>query len=164
MKQTLIWTYDIYHMTLWNLQLIFFCHQGRAWFVLVLSGFLETKSRLLKPWTNHPHPKPRGRFIGFRIGQRWTRQWTNFTKPRMHLFHTPQCFIRNRNVHIYVLNGALWDIQQVHSGNCELGQFVLSTDHSWVNMDKLFIFTRAKWIKLKKFHNFSKKYFYKTIF
>ena len=36
--------------------------------------------------------------------------------PRMHLFHIPQCSIQNRNVHISVLNGALWDMEQVHSG------------------------------------------------
>ena len=32
--------------------------------------------------------------------------------------HTPQCTIHNRNVHISVLNGALWDMWQVH---CEIG-------------------------------------------
>ena len=46
---------------------------------------------------------------------------TNFTSPIMHLFHIPQCSIQNRNVHIAVLNGALWDLEQVHSGICELG-------------------------------------------
>ena len=40
----------------------------------------------------------------------------------MHLFHVPQYFIENRNVHISVLNGALWDMEQVHSRICELGQ------------------------------------------
>ena len=40
----------------------------------------------------------------------------------MHLFHISQCSIQNRNVHISVLNGALWDMEQVHSGICELGQ------------------------------------------
>ena len=34
----------------------------------------------------------------------------------MHLFHIPQCSIQNRNVCISVLLGALWDMQQVHSG------------------------------------------------
>ena len=28
----------------------------------------------------------------------------------MYLFYIPQCTIRNRNVHISVLNGALWDL------------------------------------------------------
>ena len=49
-------------------------------------------------------------------------QLTNFTNPRMQLFHIPQCSIQNRNVHISVLNGALWDMEQVHSGICELCQ------------------------------------------
>ena len=40
----------------------------------------------------------------------------------MHLFHIPQRFIENRSVHISVLNGAFWDMEQVHSGICELGQ------------------------------------------
>ena len=39
----------------------------------------------------------------------------------MHLFHIPQCSIQNRNVHISVLNGALCDIEQVHSEICEIG-------------------------------------------
>ena len=39
----------------------------------------------------------------------------------MHLFHIPQCFIQNRNVHISVLNGALWIMGQVHIRICELG-------------------------------------------
>ena len=46
---------------------------------------------------------------------------TNFTNPQMHFFHIPQCSIQNRNVHISVLNGALWDMEEVHSGICELG-------------------------------------------
>ena len=40
----------------------------------------------------------------------------------MHLFHIPQCSIQNRNVHISVLTGALWNVEQVHAGICELGQ------------------------------------------
>ena len=40
-----------------------------------------------------------------------------------HLSHIPQCTIQNRNVHISVLNGALWDIGLVHCGICELGLF-----------------------------------------
>ena len=35
--------------------------------------------------------------------------------------HIPQCTIQNRNVHISILNGALWDMGQVHSGICEKG-------------------------------------------
>ena len=40
----------------------------------------------------------------------------------MHLFHIPQCTIQNRNVHISVLNGALWDMELVRCGIYELGQ------------------------------------------
>ena len=40
----------------------------------------------------------------------------------MHLFHIPQCSIQNRNVHTSVLNGALWDMGQVHARIYELGQ------------------------------------------
>ena len=40
----------------------------------------------------------------------------------MHLFHIPQYSIQNRNVHISVLNEALWDMEHVHSRICELGQ------------------------------------------
>ena len=55
----------------------------------------------------------------------WTTlEWTNFTNPRMHLFHIPECSIQSRNVHISVLNGAFWDMEQVHSGISELGQIV----------------------------------------
>ena len=40
----------------------------------------------------------------------------------MHLFHIPQYSIKNRNVHISVLNEeALLDMEQVHSGICEIG-------------------------------------------
>ena len=46
----------------------------------------------------------------------------------MHLFHIPHCFIQNRNVHISVLNGALWDMEQMHSGICELGQLYHSNE------------------------------------
>ena len=38
------------------------------------------------------------------------------------MFYFPQfSYIENRNVHISVLNGALWDMEQVHSGICETG-------------------------------------------
>ena len=36
--------------------------------------------------------------------------------------HIPECTIQNRNVHICVLNGALWDMEQVNCGICKLGQ------------------------------------------
>ena len=39
----------------------------------------------------------------------------------MHLSHIPQYTIHNRNVHITVVNGVLWDIGQVHCRICEIG-------------------------------------------
>ena len=42
----------------------------------------------------------------------------------MHMFQIPQCSIQNRNVHISVMNGALWDMEQVHSGISEIGQTI----------------------------------------
>ena len=43
--------------------------------------------------------------------------WPNSQIPQMmHLFHVLQCTIQNRNVHISVLNGALWDMEQVFCG------------------------------------------------
>ena len=44
---------------------------------------------------------------------RITYQTTQFTNPRMHVYHIPQCSIQNSNVHISVQNGALgafWDL------------------------------------------------------
>ena len=49
----------------------------------------------------------------------------------MHMFHIPQCSIQNRNVHISVLNGALWDMEQVHSGICELVWFITFISRTW---------------------------------
>ena len=51
-------------------------------------------------------------------------------------FHIPQCTIQNRNVHISVLNGALWDMEQVHYGICEIGLFHLSFSDPlvWFNL------------------------------
>ena len=51
------------------------------------------------------------------------RRSTKFTNPRMHMPHIPQYTIQNRNVHISVLNGALCDMGQEHSGICELGLY-----------------------------------------
>ena len=48
-------------------------------------------------------------------------QLTEFIDPKMHLFYIPECSIQNRNVHISVLNGASWEMEQVHSGICEIG-------------------------------------------
>ena len=43
----------------------------------------------------------------------WLQQ-ASLTYVAMHLFHISQCTILNRNMHIYVLNGALWDMGQVN--------------------------------------------------
>ena len=45
---------------------------------------------------------------------------TNLTNPMMLLLHIPQCTFQNRNVHISVLNGVLWDMEQVHCRVCEI--------------------------------------------
>ena len=50
----------------------------------------------------------------------------------MHLFNIPQCTIQNRNVHISVLNGALWDMEQVHCRICEIGLYM---DHMHILLD-----------------------------
>ena len=57
---------------------------------------------------------------------------TKFTNPTIHLSHIPQCIIQNRNVHIFVQNGALWDTGQVHCGICEIGPL----SASWYNSVK----------------------------
>ena len=44
----------------------------------------------------------------------------------MHQSHIPQYTIQNRNVHISVLNGVLWDMGKVHCDICEIGLFMLS--------------------------------------
>ena len=60
----------------------------------------------------------------------------------MQLFHIPQCTIQNRNVHISVLNGTLWDTDQVHCGICEIGllqlkqnAFSKDLDYKLTNLD-----------------------------
>ena len=42
------------------------------------------------------------------------------TNSTMHVSHTPRCTIQNRDVHISVLNGVLWDMEQMHGGICEI--------------------------------------------
>ena len=44
----------------------------------------------------------------------------NLTNSTMHRSHIPQCTSQNRNVHISVLNGVLWDMGQVQCGICEI--------------------------------------------
>ena len=47
------------------------------------------------------------------------RAGTRLINPTMHLSHILQCTIQNKNVHISVLNGVLWDMGQMHRGICE---------------------------------------------
>ena len=49
----------------------------------------------------------------------------------MHLFHIPQCIIQKRNVHISVLNGTLWDMEQVHCGISETDLVLTVLKSSW---------------------------------
>ena len=63
--------------------------------------------------------------------------YANFTNRRMVLFHIPQCSIQNRNVHISVLNGALLDTEQVHSGICKLGQWYKTRTLYAVSVNKI---------------------------
>ena len=62
----------------------------------------------------------------------YTHGSCGFRSPRMHLFHIPQCSIQNRNVKLSVLNVALWDMKQVHSGICQKGQLDNDTFHPHV--------------------------------
>ena len=50
-----------------------------------------------------------------------TRKMYPFDDVIMPIWQRPQCIIQNRNVHISVLNGALWYMGQVHCGICEIG-------------------------------------------
>ena len=43
------------------------------------------------------------------------------TNPTMHLSPIPQCTIQYRNMHISVMNAALWDMGQVNFWICEFG-------------------------------------------
>ena len=58
-----------------------------------------------------------------KLGNRaWRRgNWLNSQIPEYTCFYIPQCSIQNRDVNISVLNGALRDMAQMHSGICETG-------------------------------------------
>ena len=53
-------------------------------------------------------------------------QPTNLTNHTVHLSHIPHYTIQNRNVHISVLNGVLWDMGQVHCVVCEIGLLAIT--------------------------------------
>ena len=62
----------------------------------------------------------------------------------MHLFHIPQGTIKNNNLHISVLNGALWGMEKVV---CGIAKFL----HYWTNIQ------RAVWesfVENKRFYNY----------
>ena len=67
----------------------------------------------------------------------------------MHLYHIQQCTIQNRNVHISVLNCALWDMEQRHivSGICEIGLLSCSdlTGHKANNSFGNMSYSQHKW-------------------
>ena len=60
----------------------------------------------------------------------------------MHLFHIPQCSIQNINVHISVLNGALWDMEQEHSGICEISHYDMDIFHKTLTTDITYFITK----------------------
>ena len=64
-------------------------------------------------------------------------QLTRSTNSTMQLFHIPQCSIQNGNVHISILNGAWWDIEQVHFGICEIGLLVIIASGDWWSLMKI---------------------------
>ena len=61
----------------------------------------------------------------------------------MHLFHIPECSIQNRNVQISVLNGAFWDMEQVHFGICAIGLLAggCSASQSEARLEIFFLIT-----------------------
>ena len=58
-------------------------------------------------------------------------QETNLTNPTMHMYYIPQSIIQDRNIHISVLNGALWDMGHMHYGICEFGVELYTT--MWIH-------------------------------
>ena len=72
---------------------------------------------------------------------RWTRH-TKLTNPTMHVSHIPQCTIQNRNAHISVLNGVLWDMEQLHYRIYEVGQpdlTIVRIGISWPEFPRLHV-------------------------
>ena len=81
---------------------------------------------------------------------------TIFTNPRMPLLHIPQCSIQNRNVDISVLNRALCDMEQVHSGICELGQY----EQTWAGLTQCGLNKMADILHMFFANTFSRKNFF----
>ena len=97
----------------------------------ILGGFSSTEDVSYQQWNPHYNPKTVWRPSQVYNGKPYTKiqyapELDFFTNHIIHLFHIPQCSIQNRNVHISVLNGALWHMEQMHSGICEVSQLCTS--------------------------------------
>ena len=67
----------------------------------------------------------------------------------MYLFYIPQCTMWNRNVHISILNGVLWDMKLVHRGICEIALLVwLVSSYLSCNVNSVMHLEKNTWIKL----------------
>ena len=91
------------------LEILQSCTKPLIWY------YIECSDGNGAPLTHIRHPKshPHGPPVGY--------PGTDFIDPTMYLLHIPQYTIQNRNVHISVLNGVLWDMGQVHFGIPETG-------------------------------------------
>ena len=108
------------------------------WFLVDWRPLATTWRRSCSNWTTHGrmgiptglvlHDQPNGQHQPPRKN-RWSSHSASDTEgcsiplsnPTMHLSHIPQCTTPNRNAHISVLNGALWDVGQVHCVICGFG-------------------------------------------
>ena len=114
--------------------------QGISW-TTQLNEFKGTYSHI-KLWDLKTHPYLTSTAVHCWWIQKWIINYipqqirvcklTSSTNPTMRLFHIPQCTIQNRNVHISVLKGALWDMEQAHCGVCELVYNSSGSYHGWV--------------------------------
>ena len=77
------------------------------------------------------------------------------------MFHIPQCSIQNRNGYISILNGALWDMEQVHSGICEIDLYKMADILLTIFRKKKFLITNIvyhlrlsvkKWLDIEYAH------------
>ena len=59
----------------------------------------------------------------------------------MYSFHIPQCTIQNGDVHISVLNGALWDMEEVHCAIYEIGLLVVNRYYHVIDIFFSFLHT-----------------------
>ena len=67
----------------------------------------------------------------------------------MYLFYIPQCTMRNKKVHISILNGVLWDMELVHCGICEIALSIWSvSSYLSCNVNSVMHLEKNTWIKL----------------